>query len=216
MPEKAVKCKGKEAVYTCIIGTMRLASMVGERHGRRMVRHVFFCVFIVISTVKVFAADEVTDAGKTAAAFYDRYLSSKVSSGVPTRSQLASLKPVVSKELFSLLESANKAERYYKKKNRGNVPPLVEGDLFTSLFEGAVSYELKPCETKKGLAQCLVTLKYVDPGDKSVVSWNDRLFLVKAGSRWLVDDIEYLGDWQFMHKGRLKSLLQQVLKDSRE
>lgn len=164
----------------------------------------------------VFAADDVTDAGKAAEAFYNLYLNMKVSSGVPTRNQLEFLKPVVSKELFSLLESANKAERYYKKKNRGKVPPLVEGDLFTSLFEGAVSYELKPCETKNGSAQCMVALKYVDPGDRSVVSWNDRLFLVKAGSRWLVDDIEYLGDWQFMHKGRLKALLQQVLKDSRE
>jgi hypothetical protein len=29
----------------------------------------------------------------------------------------------------------------------------------------------------------------------------------------VVDDIEFGGDWQFMHKGRLKALLRKVILD---
>jgi hypothetical protein len=39
------------------------------------------------------------------------------------------------------------------------------------------------------------------------------VFLVKGASGWAIDDIEYMGDWQFMHKGRLRDLLAQVIKD---
>lgn len=164
----------------------------------------------------VFAADDFEKAGKAVGAFYDVYLQTKASSGVPTGSRLARFRPVVSKELFSLLSKADNAEEYYAKKTKGESPPLVEGDLFTSLFEGAVSYEVKKCEVKDKSAQCMVVLKNTDPRDKSVVSWHDRVFLVRAGAGWRVDDIEFLGDWQFMHEGRLKTLLHQVIADSRE
>ena len=29
----------------------------------------------------------------------------------------------------------------------------------------------------------------------------------------MVEDIEYGGDWQFMHKGRLRELLRRVIRD---
>ncbi len=177
---------------------------------------ILIALFILLPGRVVSAGDRGQIARQAVSAFYDLYLETGSSSGVPTGRQLLRLKPVVSKDLFSLLTRAGRAEAYYKKKTKGESPPLVEGDLFTSLFEGASGYEVKQCDTRGVSAECIVELRYVDPNDKSVVSWTDKVFLVREGRRMVVDDIEYLGTWEFMHKGRLKDLLRQVIVDSRE
>jgi len=45
--------------------------------------------------------------------------------------------------------------------------------------------------------------------------YSSRLRLVQEREGWKVDDIEYGGDWQFMHKGRLRELLEDVVRESR-
>ena len=88
---------------------------------------------------------------------------------------------------------------------------MVEGDLFTSLFEGASAFTVLSCDSRTG--SCLVELSYLDPESKAPTTWQDKVYLVKDSPGWLVDDIEFLGNWQFMHKGRLKELLKQVIEE---
>ena len=45
-------------------------------------------------------------------------------------------------------------------------------------------------------------------------TWNDRNILVKDNSKWLIDDVEYLGNWDFAQKGRLADVLRQVVDDN--
>ena len=87
---------------------------------------------------------------------------------------------------------------------------MVEGDLFTSSFEGATSYKVLSCDAKT--SSCMVELNYVEAGSKPF-TWKDRIYLVKDSQGWLVDDLEFLGDWQFMHKGKLQDLLKDVVKE---
>jgi Protein of unknown function (DUF3828) len=149
---------------------------------------------------------------QTVSNFYGVYLKLH-SFGVPDEAEQAQYSPYISTELSELLKRADKAEQEHEAATKGEEPPLLEGDLFTSLFEGAGSYSVTSCEINEASAFCTVEFKYLNPGDKSEVKWNDRVYLVKSSRGWAVDDIEYLGEWQFMHKGRLKDLLKEVIQE---
>ena len=146
--------------------------------------------------------------------FYNIYMSVRPS-GVPTEKELQELKPYLSASLIGLLKEARRAEEQYAKKTKGEAPPLVEGDLFTSLFEGATEFRILTCDARTD--SCLVSFSYVEETrDSSPITWRDNVYLVKDSQGWLVDDIDFLGDWEFMHKGRLKELLKEVIQEGND
>ncbi len=145
-------------------------------------------------------------------AFYRVYLETRPS-GVPNARARAKFTPVVSHTLAQLLERADAAERNYAKVTKKQVPPLVEGDLFTSLFEGAQAFGVEGCTHSAAATTCVAGLRYTDASDKKTTRWTDKVYLVRNAGRWVVDDIEFGGNWQFMHKGRLKELLRKVIID---
>ncbi len=149
---------------------------------------------------------------QTIIAFYNIYLEVRPL-GVPTEKEREKLKLHISTTLRQLLQEADAAEQEYYKATGGEVPPLVESDLFTSLFEGATAFNVLSCESRPDTASCRVEFSYNDPGNQYTFRWQDNVYLVRENHGWLVDDIEYLGDWQFMHKGRLQELLRQVIED---
>ena len=144
--------------------------------------------------------------------FYGVYLELH-SFGVPDEGERARYSPYISNDLSEMLKRADEAEQKHEAATKGEEPPLIEGDLFTSLFEGAGSYGVTSCESSEASAVCTVEFNYINPGDKSEVKWKDKVYLVKTSRGWAVDDIEYLGEWQFMHKGRLKNLLKDVIQE---
>ncbi len=110
----------------------------------------------------------------------------------------------------TLLKKAARAEKEYAARTKGEVPPLAGGDLFTSLFEGATAFRVISCDASTG--SCLVEFSHAETGKgPKPFKWKDRIRLVRGRNGWLVDDIEYLGNWQFMHKGQLKKLLEQII-----
>lgn len=161
------------------------------------------------------ARDDQRSARESASHFYETYLKFHPS-GVPDDKQREQFRLLVSTELNGLLTDAAAAEAAYAKETKGESPPLVEGDLFTSLFEGAESYNIGACAIDKEPASCVADLTYTDQRDKSKVVWQDRIYLVRENGKWLVDDIEFLGTWEFMHKGRLKNLLKQVIEEAKD
>ncbi len=174
-------------------------------------------IALQICTLLVFPlpshADIATDINRGATAFYRIYLEVRVS-GVPSAKTLARFAPVVSPSLLQLLQKAEAAEKHYARLTNHAVPPLVEGDLFTSLFEGAQAFAVQECHRgATGSAACTIRLQYADAAAKAPTNWTDKIFLIKHDRRWVVEDIEYGGDWQFMHKGRLRELLRRVIRD---
>ncbi|HEY1371709.1 MAG TPA: DUF3828 domain-containing protein [Candidatus Binatia bacterium] len=151
----------------------------------------------------------------SAAAFYNFYLKNHPA-GVPNDKLREQLQPLISAELSDLLNDAAVAEAAYAKETKGESPPLVEGDLFTSLFEGAESYMLGACKVEGDAASCAVDLGYTDKRDNAKSAWQDRIYLIREEDKWVVDDIEFLGTWEFMHKGKLKDLLRQVADEAKD
>jgi hypothetical protein len=143
-------------------------------------------------------------------AFYDVYMKVRPS-GVPTKEEQPEFKKVISTGLAGLLDEAFTSEE----KNTFR-ETKIEGDLFSSLDQGALSYKTLECETEKVPATCMVELTNVDDRNKANFTWKDRVFLVREGDRWVVDDIEFLGDRPYMHKGRLKDVLRQIIEEAKK
>ena len=145
----------------------------------------------------------------TASGFYGVYKTFHPSDGVPSAAGRARYAPYVSPALENLLGDADGAEVRFAKANKGS-PPLIEGDLFTSLFEGATSLAVGACEGDDRTGHCTVNLEYVTAGEKPT-KWNDTVYLVKSEAGWRVDDVAYGGTWVFGNKGRLSETLKQVI-----
>jgi hypothetical protein len=150
----------------------------------------------------------------SAASFYRAVLEGD-RGGVPDAKARARLAHLLSAPLKELLEQADATERDYRDATRGEVPPLVEGDLFSSLFEGPTAFEIGACETTPAGASCEVALRYEPPGDPQKTRWKDHVLLVKDDEGWRVDDVVYGGDWEFMHKGTLRGVLASTIRQGR-
>lgn len=171
---------------------------------------------LISALVLVLAAASVSYAGdtpeSTVTGFYTAYIKLKTR-GIPAAKDLAEYKPYITPELAGLLKSADDAEIKYKADTKGEVPPLVEGDIFTSLFEGADSFKVLSCEEKGSKAACSVEFKNKNPGDGKTFTWKDSPVLEKGKSGWLISDVEYKGDWDFAVKGNMTGLLKSVIKE---
>jgi len=158
----------------------------------------------------VATAGDTTGLRTASERFYQTYLKTKAA-GVPVGDDLARYRAVVSSGLAALLERAGAAEAEYARRTRNESPPLVEGDLFTSLFEGASRYLVEGCQPKAPGGTCRVALTYLDRAGGKPVEWTDTVVLVKESGGWRVSDIEFGGTWEFMHAGRLVGLLESVI-----
>jgi hypothetical protein len=110
----------------------------------------------------------------------------------------------------------NSAEEAFAKANKDS-PPLIEGDLFTSNFEGATTFKVGACSTGGNSGRCAVALTYDDrkqnPKDKPV-TWTDTVYLVATPSGWRVDDIGYGATWAFGNKGRLADTIRGAITNA--
>ncbi|MDX5367555.1 MAG: hypothetical protein LPK88_13795 [Alphaproteobacteria bacterium] len=174
-----------------------------------MIRKALLALCIAAPLAACGDTEQEADATRAAASFYDIVLSERAS-GVPDADMRAKLRPVISPDLDSLLAQAAEAERRHTERVNNEEPPYMQGDIFSSLFEGATGYEISGCsESGSGLVECEVQLVH-DAEDP--VQWKDRVTLAAAdGNAFLVDDIAYGGDWDFASKGTLKEALRAVI-----
>ena len=148
----------------------------------------------------------------TAEGFYAVYATFHPSDGIPDAAGRAKYAPFISAALDRLLADGNAAEIKFNKANKDS-PPLIEGDLFTSMFEGATSYKVCACKVSGAQASCAVGLVY-DIRKDAPIRWTDTVTLTKTKAGWRVDDIFYGGNCEYANKGRLGATLRQVIADS--
>jgi hypothetical protein len=147
-----------------------------------------------------------------AADFYRVYLRSHPL-GVPNARIRQQLTPFLSSRLLGLIQEADRAETRYAEATRRENPPLIEGNIFTSLFEGATTYKVAMCEEQgDGMAMCEVELAY-RVADEGETRWTDTVVLVREDRRFRVDDVIYGGSWAFSNKGRLTDILNSAIAE---
>ena len=172
----------------------------------------------LLSMTSAALAETPTDLQQVTAAaegFYAAYSTFHPSDGIPDASARAKLEPFISSALDALLIAGDATEKHFSAVTKNMSPPLIEGDLFTSNFEGATSWSVGPCETGAATAHCKVALGYRGGSkeDSKPVNWTDTIYLVRNGAGWRVDDIAYGAPWAFGNKGRLTQTLQSAIRD---
>jgi hypothetical protein len=139
---------------------------------------------------------------------YQQYASSG-QYGLPGSEWVASVESAITPELRDLLLRADAAEsRYDEAAARLEVPPLIEGDPFSSLFEGFSAFAVEPCEGDGQQRICPVRLTYTD--SSGTTEWHDAARVVQTAEGWRLADIEFRGDWDFASKGQLTGMLADV------
>lgn len=155
------------------------------------------------------AADDKGALGAAANGFYGVYRTFHPSDGIPDAAGRARYRPFLSPALDVLLGVAADAGARFAGTNK-DAPPLIEGDLFSSLFEGATAVTLGPCTGDAVQGRCTANLVHTEPG-KQPTAWTDTVLLFATPTGWRVDDIVYGGSGAVGSKGSLRETLKQVI-----
>jgi len=160
------------------------------------------------------AASTPDDPAAIANGFYGVYATFHPSDGIPDAKQRAKLEPFISPALDKLLIDGEAAQAHFASVTKNMSPPLIEGDLFTSNFEGATTYHVGACTTSREAAHCAVSFVYSGgKKDEKPANWMDTVYLLRTANGWRVDDIGYGATWAFGNKGRLKATLASAIRD---
>lgn len=144
------------------------------------------------------------DPATAAKEFYTELHEHKVS-GLPQKEDWLALQPRVTAELATAILGAQAEQADFIKKNPDEKPPWIEGDLFSSLFEGPQKFTIGQAKVTGNLAEVPVTCTHTEGGDTS--KWTDTLVLRKTAAGWQLDDVRYGGTWDFASTGTLKQSL---------
>lgn len=150
---------------------------------------------VLLAGQAAYAVDEVQEA---AVNFYRTYLRLRTFgglSGIPNERQLARLAQLITPELHGLFTEALREQRRCAAQFPDDKPPWIEGDIFSSSFEGYTSFHVANSKPRAQGRQVAVRFTYVDGRDK--VRWSDTLLLSNLEGRWLVDDVRYRATFAF-------------------
>lgn len=150
------------------------------------------------------AAAQPPSPKETAEKFYRKYLSLGVS-GLPTAKQLRALEPWLQPELAALIRDAQHRQARAIASHPAEKPPWAEGDLFSSLFEGAQAFEAQDAKPLKDRAAVPLKLRHSE--GRQVTRWTDTIVLTQHQGAWLVSDILFQGKWAFRSGGSLRQVL---------
>jgi hypothetical protein len=170
-------------------------------------RHGFLLLLLTSAPLAAQTSPDVAAAG-----YLSVYGSFRNSDGIPDVGARARLQPYLSPALNRLLAEAAAAQDRFSAKIKDS-PPLIEGDLFSSLFEGASRSALQPCAASGNAARCPVSFTHVGSDGKSV-SWTDTLILSNTPQGWRVDDIAYGGGFPDGNTGKLSDTLKAVTSEA--
>jgi hypothetical protein len=166
--------------------------------------------FLLLAAAFPAQADDAADMAATANRFYATYVAQLPrNGGLPEGVARGRYLPLLSPALIKLLNDATAAQTRFHAKVKG-APPLIEGDIFSSQFEGFQAYQVGACSGSASAGRCSVALHYQQAGQKPV-DWNDDILLVKTAAGWKVDDIAYKGAFAFGNDGLLSQTLKMVI-----
>lgn len=179
-------------------------------------RSLLLAVLCVSNSACTAASDadySLTDVEAPVKRFLDFYFN-EYKRGLPEESQLPELASFTSPNLVDLFQAAMKGEDCYLNNDNYEGPSPVQGDLFSSLFEGGTSATYRQIARDTDTATFEIEwtndVKWLSP---EPFVWHDRVFLVRVASGWRIADFTHDGTWEFMKKGNVSQNLRDVAKE---
>jgi hypothetical protein len=170
-----------------------------------------FCLALLAVT----PAGAMEDPASAVSAFYDVY-HAQHSGGIPDATGRLRYQPVLTPRLNQQLADAAQAQARLSARVKNAVPPMLEGDIFTSLFEGASDWKIGACHGDARMARCPVALSYnptaiAGRAPAKPATWNDVVIVAATPQGWKVDDIIYDPGFAAGNTGRLSDMLKMVV-----
>ena len=104
------------------------------------------------------------DPAAAANAFYTVYQGQvRQGGGIPDATGRLRYSAVLTPRLNQQIADAARAQARLTAKVKNAVPPMLEGDIFSSLFEGATAWKVGACSVSGATARCPVALTHVVP-----------------------------------------------------
>jgi hypothetical protein len=101
-------------------------------------------------------------------------------------------KSLLSVELVSLIDKAIALETQsateLKAVKSTDKPAMIEGDIFTSLYESYTSYKIGRVKTDGDKAT--VRIEFTNSREENIV-WTDDVDLIKQNGAWKIDNVRY-------------------------
>ena len=130
-----------------------------------------------------------TTPAEAATTFYASYARQPFT-GLPTGEHWDRIAPRVTLSLARLIVAAQAEQSRCQKAHPDDKPPWIEGDMFTSNFEGFTHFSLADSGATSGATSTMtMDFEYVNGGQRS--TWRDQVVLVREYGRWVIDDVRY-------------------------
>jgi hypothetical protein len=162
------------------------------------------CFGITSATAR--AAEQPADsAEKFAGRFYAALLKAKPL-GLPSEAQWKKLAPLFNGQIRAAVAKSRRQQAIFVKQHPDEAPPLGDGDLFSSLYEGPTSFAVGSAKQKGDTFVVPVALTYRKGNQHT--EWADQLVLtLEPAQGWQVNDIHFGGKWAFKSSGSLRRTL---------
>jgi hypothetical protein len=157
------------------------------------------------SAARTAAAEDGVEVAALAEAFCAVYPDLR-SGGLPAPAGRHALEPLITLGLDGALTAARHLHDAAIRQAPGDKPPFADGDLFSSLFEGATSCRVGAVTLARNTAS--VELRYAHETGTLMTSWTDRLSILRGNDGWRIDDVVYDGRWDFANTGSLRGMIE--------
>ncbi len=141
-----------------------------------------------LAAMVVLAQPSATSPEGTARAFYTLDLKLKLS-GLPDGRKYKQITPYLSSGLQALIVKAQAQQNRCIKAHPDEKGPWIEGDMFTSNFEGYTKFSVNAPANAASPGKLAVDFEYSDKTDG--FKWQDQVVLIQENGHWVIDDILY-------------------------
>lgn len=127
--------------------------------------------------------------------------------GLPSPEQMKRLAPFLTPELAALIDRARELQQEQARRQPDEKPDWIEGDLFSSLFEGVKVWEIGEVFSAPTVDATAKVRQTYWEHNREPVNWTDTLVFKQINGRWLLDDIRMRGKWAYQSGDSLRSRL---------
>lgn len=178
--------------------------------------HLLLTIALACASPLTLQAQTPDESLVTAAKRFCTTLRAEPIEGLPSVAQFQRLSPLLTKELIATIERARVIQREQVRKHPDEKPDWIEGDLFSSQFEGVTTWELGSAFSAHSVdATVKVRHTYVEE-DQPTNPWIDTLIFKQQHNAWCLDDIIMGGGYAFESAQTLRGRLPGGLKETKD